>query len=159
VVEQLLQEPRLVEAPAPVLAERRGIPQILVDIDPKDTPQRHVALQLPNQIPLARGAEQGAAHQGQEQLLGGDRRPADGRAQVSVGASDRRFLNERPNRAQEMLLWDAGFQRQQLVEERPLRIRVPSSVGSSLLAASGTSRRVEPESSYAIHFVSTLLAL
>jgi len=36
---------------------------------------------------------------------------------------------------------------------------VPSSAGSSLLAAYGTSARVEPETRHATHFVSNLLML
>src|SRR5258708_1081572 len=123
VVEQLFQEARLVEAPAPVLTERRGVPRVLVEIEPDEPPQGHVALQLHDQLPLAGDPEQVAAHQRQEHLLGWDRRPADGRVQGPAGASDRRILNERPNGAQGMLRRDEAFQRE-LVEQRPLRIGV-----------------------------------
>ena len=46
-VDELFQQPRLVEAPPPVLAENRRIPRVLVQIEPHEPPQR--LLGVPNQ--------------------------------------------------------------------------------------------------------------
>jgi len=100
VVEELLQEPRLVKAPAPVLAERRGVPGVLVEVQAHEPAQCHVALQLHHQLPLARDPQQITAHQGQEQLLGRDRGAPDRGVQIPAGPPNRRVLDERPNRPQ-----------------------------------------------------------
>src|SRR3989454_6737212 len=121
-VEQSLQDAGLVEAPPAILTERRGVPRLLVEVEPHKPAQRHVALQLHHELPVAGDAQEVAADQRQEQLLGRNRRPPDGRVEITTGAADRAVRDEGANRAERMVRGHEGFQRD-VVEERPLRIR------------------------------------
>src|SRR5437867_4017851 len=88
-VEPALQDAGLVEAPTSILTERRGVPRLLVEIEPHKPAQRHVALQLHHELPVAGDAQEVAADQRQEQLLRRNRRPPDGRVEITTGGADR----------------------------------------------------------------------
>ncbi len=122
-VEQPLEDSRLVEAAAPILTEGRGIPRLLVEVQPREPAQGHIALQLRHQLPVAGHPQQVAAHEGEEQLLRWNRRPPQKRVEIPTRAADSPVVDERADLPQRMV---GGDERLQLdvVEERPLRIRL-----------------------------------
>jgi hypothetical protein len=122
-VEELLQHARLIEAAAAILAEGRGVPSILVEVKAYEPAQRHVALQLHHQLALARNSQQVSAQQGQEQLLGRNRRATQIRVQRTAHPPDRPVVDQRPDPAQRMLRRHEALERE-LVEQSPLRIRL-----------------------------------
>src|SRR5262249_2452933 len=66
-------------------------------------------------------SKQIAADQRQEQLLGRNRRTADGGVQVAAEPTNHAIVDERADCAQRMIVGHERFQRD-VVEERPLRI-------------------------------------
>src|SRR5216110_583951 len=102
-VKQPLEDPRLVEAPTPILTERRGIPRLLVEVEAHKPAQGHVALQLHDELPVAGDAQEVPADQGEEQLLGRNRRPPDGRVAIATRAANGAVINKRSDRPQRLV--------------------------------------------------------
>src|SRR5262249_15019113 len=138
-VEQAFQHAGLVEAPSAILAERGGVPGLLIEVQADEPAQGHVAVQLHDELPVAGHPEQITAHQRQEQLLRWDRGPADRRVEISAGPTNRAIVDEWADSPQRMVVGHEGFQRD-VVEERPLRIALSDHSGAPPLPHTTATR-------------------
>src|SRR5215471_13279195 len=97
----------------PILGEHGGVPDRIVHLQAHEPPEQQVIVQLLHQQPLAPDRVQHLQQQGTQQLLGGNRGPANNR--VELVEPRREFaqegIDQRPHRAQRVISWDTPLHR------------------------------------------------